>query len=422
MTIACNSQIILLGYADDLVFLADSAVDLRKLLKALHEYCNINCLILNPRKSKIVIFIKGGLNESSTFLYGDTKIEVVNDYLYLGTIFSNKGLFVKSTKNTMAKSNLASSSTLSIISSAKFMISWTKLNLLFDSLVASIIAHGSPIWSLNHLNMLEKIQCQFFKKLLFLPRNTPNYAVRLETGRPHLAVTIFKLALGWLNKLLNMDSSRYPYKCFVKLCNLESNKSNLTKYNWVAIIKNVFFQPINELKIWDNVHDFLDQNKITALLEKYRNYMYSLDYESVSLSSSLRIYPIIINSVNKYPQEYLTFNMNFDLKRVFAQFRLLNKFNMRIIYKNRLLLIEKSVDCNYCNIGDVDFLHWITVCERFRCKRISYFSDIKSNLDFTAYIYDGIEVANIDFVKNFINFLMSVLDSCVYEGSVKVIT
>ena len=127
-------------------------------------------------------------------------------------MFSNRGHFEKSVKNVVAKANLALASTLSIIRTTKFKISLNKINFLFYSLVVSIISHGSPVWSLKYLNVLEKIQCRFLKKLLNLSKNTPDYAVRLETGRPHLALHIFKLTLNWVVKVLNMNSARYPQK------------------------------------------------------------------------------------------------------------------------------------------------------------------------------------------------------------------
>ena len=39
VNISCNYDISLLAYADDLVFVATSPIGLKKLLKALHEYC-----------------------------------------------------------------------------------------------------------------------------------------------------------------------------------------------------------------------------------------------------------------------------------------------------------------------------------------------------------------------------------------------
>lgn len=49
----------------------------------------------------------------------------------------------------------------------------------------------------------------FFKKVLSLPINTPNYVVRIETGGVRLSLAVLKTVLGWLQKIVNMLEERY---------------------------------------------------------------------------------------------------------------------------------------------------------------------------------------------------------------------
>ena len=90
---------------------------------------------------------------------------------------------------------------------------------------------------------IEKIQSQFFKKLLCLPQCTPNYTGRIEMGICHLAVTIFKLVFRWIQKILLMPSERYPHICFERLLLLDENSSNIEKYNWISIIRKGILSP-----------------------------------------------------------------------------------------------------------------------------------------------------------------------------------
>ena len=169
VSVDSKEEITLLAYADDLIYFSNTAPGMQRILNALLEYCSINCLTLNPTKSKIVIFKKGGaVNAKMKFKYGTENIEVVNEYIYLGTIFSIRGLFEKAAKSFSAKATLASISTISLIKTIKYNMQWNKINLLFDSLISSVIMHSSAIWGPKHLDSIEKIQCQFFKKLLCL--------------------------------------------------------------------------------------------------------------------------------------------------------------------------------------------------------------------------------------------------------------
>ena len=355
VNISCNYDISLLAYADDLVFIATSPAGLKKLLKALHEYCTLNHLTLNPRKSKIIIFKKGGPKMDTHFYYGNTEIEVVNDYTYLGISFCSSGLFEKSANIVVAKASLASASVISLLGSTKYVISWDKINLLFTSLVSSIISHASPVWALKYLSMLEKIQCQFFKRVLWLPKCTPNYAVRLEVGRPHLSVHILKLTLNWLTKLAKMPQTRYPYMCLLCLCTYDTKNSNIVKYNWVSMVKQVFFSPINELELWDDLNNFLMPEVVERVLDKFSAYTYMLDMESVPISSSLLFYPSL--NINNECRSYFYFKISFEIKRIYSQCRLLNIYSKRIITKKGVYKFHDMGDCNYCNRDNNDLLH-----------------------------------------------------------------
>ena len=82
----------MLLYADDIVIFADSADDLQNSLDILYDYCQKWRLKINIEKSKVMIFRKGGRLERNTlFKYGDTELEIVSKYTYLGIVFTTGG-------------------------------------------------------------------------------------------------------------------------------------------------------------------------------------------------------------------------------------------------------------------------------------------------------------------------------------------
>ena len=53
----------LIAFADDLVFLADSYIYLKKIVKHLEDYFRLNGLDVNVLKTKIIVFQKGNNNK-----------------------------------------------------------------------------------------------------------------------------------------------------------------------------------------------------------------------------------------------------------------------------------------------------------------------------------------------------------------------
>ena len=76
-------SVLLLFFADDLVILADSKIDLNRKLKALNEYCIQNHLTVNINKTKVMIFSKGGYSAISRrhkFYYDSSELDIVPVY------------------------------------------------------------------------------------------------------------------------------------------------------------------------------------------------------------------------------------------------------------------------------------------------------------------------------------------------------
>ena len=158
-------DILLLAYADDLVITVDSSHMMLRVLRSLQRYCEINQLNVNIKKTKIVIFRKGGGKISKkipTFYYCGKIVDLVDKYEYLGIPFTASGKFRKTSEK--------------FISSSRML-------------------YASHIWALEYLDQIETVQLAFFKQLLNLPRNSPDYAVLLETGRPPISYSILKQTL-----------------------------------------------------------------------------------------------------------------------------------------------------------------------------------------------------------------------------------
>ena len=86
-------KIFCLLYADDTLILAESAIQLEKALEGLNTYCKKWALNVNVEKTKVIIFSKGRIRKHKSFKFGNARIDVVHDYVYLGVTFNYNGTF-----------------------------------------------------------------------------------------------------------------------------------------------------------------------------------------------------------------------------------------------------------------------------------------------------------------------------------------
>jgi hypothetical protein len=94
----------LLLYADDIVLVSTSAIDMQHMLDTVNEWCRRWRVRINSQKSKVVHFRKNRLKRSNyNFHIGEYLLEYEESYKYLGVIFDEKREFKKNAEN-LAKS------------------------------------------------------------------------------------------------------------------------------------------------------------------------------------------------------------------------------------------------------------------------------------------------------------------------------
>ncbi|KAL1124411.1 hypothetical protein AAG570_001040 [Ranatra chinensis] len=76
------------------------------MINRLEEYCGLWNLAINLRKSKTVIFRKGGRIRDIKLTYMKQNIEIANEYNYLGVIFTPKLVFEKQINRKVTQAKL----------------------------------------------------------------------------------------------------------------------------------------------------------------------------------------------------------------------------------------------------------------------------------------------------------------------------
>ena len=99
-------KLFVLLYADDTVILADNAEEFQKSLDSFHHYCSEWKLTINQNKSKVIVF-GDCKTDAFRFRIGDTILEVVDSYKYLGTYFSKSRSFLNARKHVASQARKA---------------------------------------------------------------------------------------------------------------------------------------------------------------------------------------------------------------------------------------------------------------------------------------------------------------------------
>ena len=203
-----NVKILL--YADDIVLLADSPSDMQCMIDALYSYCTMWSLKVNLSKSKILIFRKSARSPRNfEWKFGEDTVEIVNSYTYLGVNLSFNLSFKKHLENKLSAAKMAISSTWSsYISNSR--ISFNNKMKIFEAASKSIMMYAAQVWGFQRHDCVEKLFHFYIKKMLYLPSNTPNYVLHLETNYNTLYVSSLKLHFSYLNRVLSFEPHRLP--------------------------------------------------------------------------------------------------------------------------------------------------------------------------------------------------------------------
>jgi len=135
-------------YADDLIILSRSKTGVQNCLNTLSSYCKTWMLKVNPKKTKIMIFLKRPRKSVDiNFNIGTEPIEIVQKYTYLDTRLTPTGNF------TLAVEHLIKEKALHAFSSIRKQTLLNRLNpntasQIFDTMIFPILSYNSEIWGM----------------------------------------------------------------------------------------------------------------------------------------------------------------------------------------------------------------------------------------------------------------------------------
>ena len=210
-------ELFILMFADDVALLSTTPTGLQNQLDCLKICRQEMKMEVNKDKTKIMVFRKGGfLAKHEKWFYNDTRLEVVNNYCYLGFNFITKLSCKQGREHLAAKGKKAVICLSKAFQKYKEMTYETFFK-IFYSKVQPILLYSSEIWGLQRLENIETINLMACKRFLGVPIRTPNKMVYGDLGRFPLLINRYISCIKYWFRLLEMGNDRLPKTAYEML-------------------------------------------------------------------------------------------------------------------------------------------------------------------------------------------------------------
>ena len=156
-----------LRYADDTTLICSSKSDLRVLLRAVKSASEKRGLMLNTKKTKILI-VDDNYDKASTFPLDEDSIDVVGSFEFMGSIINTKGECSQEIKRRLS---IARSVTQSMTKLWKSKLPASLKVRLLKSTVFSVASYGSESWSMKKADKkrLDAFEMWCYRRILRIP-------------------------------------------------------------------------------------------------------------------------------------------------------------------------------------------------------------------------------------------------------------
>jgi len=358
------TQLFMLMFADDVALISDTAIGLQNQLYTLCHVGRTLGLTVNTNKTRVVVFRLGGhlANHEKWYIDGQ-KVEVVNQYKYLGLVMSTK-ICTNTLLSELA--SRAKAATIQIIRSINKIqcFSPNVFFKMFDAQVQPLLLYGAEIWGVDNCDVIEGVHLFALKRFLNVSMQTPNSMVYGETGRHPLQINAMTRSVKYWLTIQSMDDSRYPKKvCKMLLAECESGHTN-----WAAKIRNILFQ-YGFASVWqqqnvDNVKSFLYALK-TKAMERFNQ----IWLDKICESGRYDVYKML--KKEKAISRYLYVLDRKVFRDVYIRFRL--GISDILSHKLRYHAYEAdSFKCPICKSSPETDAHFLLICPGYKELRDKY--------------------------------------------------
>ena len=318
-----------------------------------------------------------GRHTDDKFYFNGDKIDVVDQYKYLGNIFQRtrtcrEDMFGKNYAYLVDKARKA----------AFAMIRKTKLFMplpadgtlhLFNSLVLPILQYGSEIWGVNNKawQQIDRMCLRFMRGMLGIKHSSPNVITFGECGITPPSVKCQISVLCYFNRLENLPDSMLVKQVFNELRYLHNHGFMTSWYTKACELQAKFGLNLNP-----NIAHFKAECRRSVSNYHIRNWSDNL--HNSNEQSMLRFYKIFKQDYKL--EQYLSDVQNYKYRNAIAKFRCSS--HSLEIEKGRHAKPKIPVQerlCKSCHVLDDEF-HLLFSCKIHSNEREVLFSNIVDEL------------------------------------------
>ena len=378
-------------YADDIVLLAESEIDLQNLLNIVNAWCSKWRLEVNLLKTNIMHVRKNQkLRSKFVFHFENRVVEYCDSYKYLGVTLNENLNFEKTTEILCESAGRALGGLVTkMIKNGGFPIN--VYNLLYESCVCSISDYGGEIFGFHQYSSLDKIHSRAARAFLGVSKSTPKQGLRAEMNwlEPRSRTQLKMLRM--YHRLVTMPDQLLTKQIFLWDQKFSANNCNFSTWS----------KEIKEILMRNNLANIFSTNifDIKSSVESLKKSL--LDKDQQKFKSDCKPMPKLrtYNSVADFSTYkcYLSKPLSFIQRKFLAKLRL-GVLPLRIEtgrYERPRKLPEERV-CKQCSLKEPETEeHFLLICPKHSLRRTNLFSKIK-NEDFK-------NLTNIDKLRFLLN-------------------
>lgn len=393
-----NKSLTHLFYADDLVILSDSPAGLQNSLNLIHEYCKEWRLSINISKTKVMIFSRSHRKsaiKNFTPKIGGISIEVVNEYKYLGIIFSSNNSCLPAKNHLEKRAKKALYGMHSYINNCQLPVG-TCTN-LYDRLISPIALFGSELWAPFCLNLKAinnanfsifnkytdfpgmQMQLKFDKRILQVHEKSVNLAVLGELGHsPSMISVLYNIVNFWVH-IIQSPENGLLYDAY--LCSYDQFFRNNSSNKWFQVIRLLCDNYPVLKTFWDNqrIHNSSSPHRILKVFKNamcadfklfWRDEIDRFVSNNPTGGGRLGLFSRIKKEFNL--ETYLSEIKNNSHRKLFSQMRI-SAHKLRIEAGRHCNTPRNERFCLFCDDEAVeDECHFILGCKKFETERKTY--------------------------------------------------
>ena len=362
----------ILAYADDIVLIASSEVELQNLIEKTRNWCDKWLLTINNDKTNVVHFRNARKQcTKHVFRWDNKEIEKSDFYEYLGVFLDYKLNFEHHFDEVSAAAGRALGK---IISKFKEMknVGYKTFTKLFETGVDSVISYGAEIWGTIQSKKLERVQHRACRYFLGVNPFTALPFLYGDMGWLPCMYKQYKHVVRFWNRMIKMPDTRLTKRIFLRDLLVSENTNNV--FTW----SKKFYQLASNLNFIDNYRNrtcinFDDDVALSLTDLAERNWKHAL-----SLKPKLRSYRTYKETL--IPEPYVILNMSRHKRCLMAQIRS-GTLGLNIeVGRHRNVKLDDRI-CQFCTLHEVESeFHFVMRCPTYENFRTNLINKIRLTL------------------------------------------